>query len=58
MEFPSLIKLTIEGMEDILQDEAKFRRFDDDPIKLTLQRINKINNFLRAIKISEVITKV
>ena len=43
-------------MEAILEDETKFQRLDEDPVKLTLQRENKVKRFLSTLKKSESIT--
>jgi PHD/YefM family antitoxin component YafN of YafNO toxin-antitoxin module len=37
-------------MEAILEDETKFERLDEDPVKLTLQRENKVKRFLSTLK--------
>ena len=37
-------------MDDILNDTAKFRRVDEDPIKLTIQRDKQLKTFLRSLK--------
>ena len=37
-------------MEDILYDQEKFRQLNQDPISLSIQRENKVKNFLRLLK--------
>ena len=44
-------------MEDILEDTTKFLRLDDDPVKLTLQRENKLISLLKTLKRSELISE-
>ena len=44
-------------MEDILEDTTKFLRLDDDPVKLTLQRENKLISSLKTLKRSESISE-
>ena len=43
-------------MNDILQDNTKFQRLNDDPVKLTLQRENQFKKLLATLKKSESIT--
>jgi hypothetical protein len=43
-------------MEDILQDTTKFERSMDDPVKLTLQRENRLKRLLTTLKKSESIS--
>jgi hypothetical protein len=43
-------------MEDILQDTTKFERLMDDPVKLTLQRENRLKRLLTTLKKSESIS--
>ena len=43
-------------MNDILQDNTKFQRLNDDPVKLTLQRENQLKKLLATLKKSESIT--
>ena len=43
-------------MNDILQDNMKFQRLNDDPVKLTLQRENQLKKLLATLKKSESIT--
>ena len=40
-------------MNDILQDNTKFQRLNDDPVKLTLQRENQLKKLLATLKKSE-----
>ena len=42
---------------EILQGSSKFKRLNDDPIKVTLQRENKVRNFLRTLKKTEAISQ-
>ena len=44
-------------MEEILQDSSKFKCLNDDPIKLTLLRENKVRNFQRTLKKTEAISQ-
>ena len=37
-------------MEDIPEDSTKFLRLDDDPVKLTLQRENKLISLLKTLQ--------
>ena len=41
-------------MEAILEDETKFQRLDEDPVKLTLQRENKVKRFLSSVDVKEI----
>ena len=43
-------------MNDILQDNTKFQRLNDSPVKLTLQRENQLKKLLATLKKSESIT--
>ena len=43
-------------MNDILQDNTKFQRLNDDPVKLTLQRENRCKKLLATLRKSESIT--
>ena len=43
-------------MNDILQDNTKLQRLNDDPVKLMLQRENQLKKLLATLKKSESIT--
>ena len=40
-------------MEEVLSDETKFQRLDENPVKITLQRENQVKTLLKHLKNSE-----